>query len=375
MKIVFTSGGSGGHFYPIIAVAEQLSKLIEKEGYLDIELFYISNNPYNQELLDKYNITYVELSTGKSRIYFSLNNILDYFKILYAIIKSFFILYKIFPDVIFSKGGYPSFPVTVIARFLRIPVIIHESDTVPGRANLYAAKFAEKIAISYSEASEYFPKEKTALTGNPVRSEVLNPIIEGSHKALGLDEGVPILFVIGGSQGAQIINNIMLQVAERLLDKYQIIHQVGPKNYDVFQASLSVAIEKHPHKKRYKALSYMDAEMIRQTAGIADIVISRAGSALYEIAAWGIPSIIIPITKSNGNHQKNNAYSYARHGGCTVIEEVNLSPNIFITGIDRIYDDNNLKIKMRNAASTFGNKDAAMLIAMQILNVIKRHRK
>jgi UDP-N-acetylglucosamine--N-acetylmuramyl-(pentapeptide) pyrophosphoryl-undecaprenol N-acetylglucosamine transferase len=374
MKIVFTGGGTGGHFYPIIAVAEELTEQIEQAGYLDIELFYISSEPYDQELLDKHNIKYIELPTGKNRVYFSFKNVTDFFKIAGAIIRSFFILFHIFPDVIFTKGGYPSFPVMVVARFLRIPVIVHESDTVPGRANLYAAKFAEKIAVSYPEAAAKFPQGKTAHTGNPVRREILNPIVEGSHQALDLQEGVPTIFVVGGSQGAQMLNEIMLRTAPKLLDTYQVIHMVGPKNFDDFQAPLSVAIGQHPNKKRYKSMSYMDAERIRQAAGIADIVVSRAGSALFEIAAWGTPSIIVPITKSNGDHQKRNAYAYAREGACTVIEEINLSPSIFIAEIDRIHNDPQTQERMRKAAQSFGSAEASGRIAEQIMNVIKRHK-
>lgn len=374
MKIAFTGGGTGGHFYPIIAIAEQLTKLIEQEGYLNIELYYISNKPYNQELLDKYNLKFVKLSTGKNRIYFSVKNFFDYFKIVGGIVRAFSLLFKMFPDVIVSKGGYPSFPVTFVARFLGIPVIIHESDTVPGRANIFAAKFAEKIAVSYAEAAAAFPKEKVALTGNPVRSEVLNPIRDGSHDALNLDSNRPTILVLGGSQGAEIINDIMLRSASALLDTFQIVHQVGPKNYDSLQGPLSIAIENHPNKAGYKAMSYMDSEQVRQAAGVADLVISRAGSTLFEIAAWALPSIIIPITESNGDHQRKNAYAYARQGGCIVIEEVNLSPSIFVAEIERVHTDQELRQRMITAAQSFGNDRAALVIAEQVMSVLKRHK-
>ena len=154
MKIVLTSGG-GGHFYPMIAVAESLNEIALREKIISYELIYISDSPYDQRALDDANIKFYELPTGKNRIYFSLQNIFDAIKTFFAIIKAIFILYNIFPDVVFSKGGYPVVPVVIAARFLGIPVIIHESDSYPGRANKMASRWAKKIAISYKEAVEY----------------------------------------------------------------------------------------------------------------------------------------------------------------------------------------------------------------------------
>ena len=160
MKIVFTGGGTGGHFYPIIAVAEEINKIAKEEKLLEPELFYIAPDPYDKRALYENNITFKKSPAGKMRRYFSFWNFLDIFKTAFGVIKSTFQIFSIYPDVVFSKGGYASFPTVFASKILRIPVIIHESDAVPGRANLWAGKFARKVAVSYPEAVSYFEKEK-----------------------------------------------------------------------------------------------------------------------------------------------------------------------------------------------------------------------
>ena len=138
MKILFTGGGTGGHFYPIIAIAQAINEIQEKEKLVGVELFYMSNSPYDERLLFENGISYKEISAGKIRRYFSFKNFTDLFKTFNGIISAIAALYVIYPDVVFGKGGYASFPVLFAARLLRIPVIIHESDSHPGRANLWA---------------------------------------------------------------------------------------------------------------------------------------------------------------------------------------------------------------------------------------------
>jgi hypothetical protein len=158
MKIAFTGGGTGGHFYPIIAVAQKTNQILTEEKILGAQLYYISTEPYDRQALFENNLIFEEITTGKLRVYFSFKNFFDIFKTIFGIIKGLIRVFSIYPDVIFSKGGYASFPTVFAARILRIPLIIHESDAAPGRANLWASKFAYKIAISFPESAEYFPK-------------------------------------------------------------------------------------------------------------------------------------------------------------------------------------------------------------------------
>lgn len=228
MKIVLTGGG-GGHFYPMIAVAESLNELALREKIISHELIYISDSAYDQRALDDANITFYELPTGKNRIYFSIQNIFDGIKTFFSIIKAIMMLYNIFPDVVFSKGGYPAVPVVIAAKFLGIPLVIHESDSYPGRANKMSSRWAKKIAVSYKEAVEYFPKEKTAFVGNIVRKDVREPLAVGAYEYLKLNTALKTIMIVGGSQGAKVINDTVINSLPELLDKYQIIHQVGTK--------------------------------------------------------------------------------------------------------------------------------------------------
>ncbi|MCK5027763.1 MAG: UDP-N-acetylglucosamine--N-acetylmuramyl-(pentapeptide) pyrophosphoryl-undecaprenol N-acetylglucosamine transferase, partial [Candidatus Pacebacteria bacterium] len=269
--------------------------------------------------------------------------------------------------------AYPSFPVTFAARLLRIPVIIHESDSVPGKANKYAGSFAKRIAVSFPDAADFFPPHKVALTGNPIRRGLLEPILDGAHESFGFEPGLPTLFIIGGSQGAQLINDMLVTAGPELINSYQIIHQIGEKNINTFKATMDIILEKHPHKNRYVMLPYLDLEQMRMAAGAADMVVSRGGSTIFEIAAWGKPSIIIPITKTNGDHQRKNAFAYARTGACEVVEENNLTAKLFTEELNRLFGNLDTMQKMSIAAIAFAKKDAAYKIAGEIVTILKKH--
>ena len=374
MKIVFTGGGTGGHFYPIIAVAQQLNKILEREKIANVELFYMSVDPYNDRLLYDNKMTFKQITAGKMRTYFSIQNFFDIFKTGWGIVKAIFQMFSLYPDIVFSKGGFSSFPVLVAARFFRIPVIMHESDSAPGRVNAWAGKFAQKIAISYPEAAEYFPLGRTALTGNPIREDLIRPSGKDAFKELGLDPNIPVLLILGGSQGAQKINDQLVTLAPRLIEKYQVIHQAGEANVADVKNLVAGLTGGNPNASRYHVYGYLDTNTMKLAAETASLVVSRAGSAIFEIAAWNIPAILIPITNSNANHQRKNAFAYARAGGANVIEEANLAPNLLLSEIEHLMIDKEKRTAMKVAAKEFSKLDAAEKIADQIVSVLVRHQ-
>lgn len=375
MKILFTGGGSGGHFYPIIAIAEEVNKLVAENKLVNVELFYMSHSPYNEGLLFEHGITFKKNTAGKLRIYFSLMNIVDMFKTAWGVVVSLWAIFSLYPDVIFGKGGYASFPALLAGKLLRIPVVIHESDSVPGRVNAWAGKFAERIAISYPESAQFFPQGKTAYTGNPIRKDIMQALSVGAHEYLNLDPSLPTILVIGGSQGAQLINDTLIDALPRLVEKYQIIHQTGKNNIQSVRDTANVVLLTHPHKNRYHPFDYLNNLSLRMSAGASDLIISRAGSSLFEIASWAKPSIVIPITKSNGDHQRVNAYAYARTGAAIVLEEANLSGNILSAEVDRLIENKELREKMSEATKAYQHPDAARKIATEILNIALDHNK
>lgn len=376
MKIVFTGGGTGGHFYPIIAVAQKVNKILDDEKIIGAKLYYLSDSPYDKEALFANGLLYEEVVAGKMRTYFSFKNFLDMFKMFFGVINAIFKMFTIYPDVVFGKGGYASFPTILAAKLLRIPIIIHESDSAPGRVNQWAGKFAKKVAVSFVEAAEFFPKEKVAWLGQPIRTEIESPAEKA--KALEyfkLESNLPVILVLGGSQGAEIINNTVLDALPRLVGKYQIIHQTGVRNFKTVVARKDVVLRDNKDKVRYLPFAFLNPLTLKMAAGSADIIVSRAGSTLFEIASWGIPSILVPFTESNADHAKKNAFNYARAGACSVMEEQNMTSNILSSEIDRIIDDKVIWNRMSHSAKTFNKPDAAMKIAQELVNTALSHEK
>ncbi len=377
MKIVITGGGTGGHFYPLLAVVDALKQECIEQKILDPKIYYTGPNPYNaKELFDR-DIRFVRIPAGKRRVnakgIAALNNFIDIFIMGFGVMIGLFKIFTIFPDVVFAKGGYTSFPTLFAAKFFGIPVVIHESDSAPGRVNMWASKFATKIAVSFKESAENFNKEKVAHTGQPVRSELLTPIKVGAYEYLNLDPNLKTISVLGGSQGAKKINDIIIKVLPELVKKYQVVHQTGKANFEIVKGMAKISLEGATNPERYKPVDYLNMMSMRMIGGISDIIISRSGSGLFEIAAWGVPSILIPITDSNGDHQRKNAYNYARSGACEVIEEANLSGQILINEIERILNNPDYKEKMSQNAKNFSTPNAAKTIAHEVLNIALSH--
>ncbi|MFA6407975.1 MAG: UDP-N-acetylglucosamine--N-acetylmuramyl-(pentapeptide) pyrophosphoryl-undecaprenol N-acetylglucosamine transferase [Candidatus Paceibacterota bacterium] len=377
MKIVFTGGGSGGHFYPIIAIAEALQDLVREEQLLAPNLYYIAPQPFDEKALFENGIVYIRIPAGKMRRYFSLLNISDSFLTLTGTLAAIVTLFRIYPDVVVSKGGYASVPTVLAAHLLHIPIIIHESDAKPGRANLLAAKWATKIAISFDSAAEYFPKSvqsKIARTGIPVRKALMRLEPEGARQYLGLESSIPTIFILGGSQGAVKINEVVLSALPELVSFANVIHQTGPANFKNVESVSKVVLTKDPHADRYHPINYLNQTSMQRAAGVADIVVSRAGAnSIAEIGLWRKPAILIPIPESVSHDQRTNAYAYAGTGAAVVIEEENLSSHIFAAEIQRIVKDPELSKRMGAAAEGFTDIDAARVLASEVLTLALPH--
>lgn len=373
MKILLTGGGTAGHFYPLIAVAECIREEVKEQKLIEPQLFYAGPVPFDAEALFANDIQFVKTSAGKMRRYFSLMNVVDFFKTAWGVTVSVFRIFFLYPDVVFSKGGYASFPTLLAARLFRIPVVIHESDTSPGRVSLWSARFATKIAVSYVQAASYFPKDKVTVTGNPIRRGIINKTNEGAHEFLDLEEDVPVILIIGGSQGATAINDVILRALPELLKNYQIIHHTGDAHFEEVQQLASVILNGSEFKSRYHPYAYLNELALRMSAGAADLVISRAGSTLFEIAAWGLPSIVIPISREVTAHQTTNAVAYAKTGAAVSIEQNNLSPTLLLSEIHRIMDNPDLYARMKLSAEAAGDTDAAKIIAKELIAIGLSH--
>ncbi len=374
MKIVFTGGGTGGHFYPIIAVAEQVHKELGKQKILGTKLYYFSTSPYDKNALFDNQMDFVYIPAGKLRTYFSIQNFFDLFKTFFGCIVALIQLFRVYPDVVFGKGGYASFPTLIAAIILRIPIVLHESDAAPGRVNSLISRYAVRIALSYPDAVDYFKnKEALAYTGQPVREGLIVPEREGAYEYLKLNPNLKTAVIIGGSQGSEIINNALIDALPELLTKYQVLHQTGSRNFDEVVERTTVLLENNPNKDRYRPMPFFNLITMRYVGGIGDVVVTRAGSTLFEISLWGVPAIVIPFTVSNNDHAKKNAFAYARAGGGIVVEENNLTASIITSQIGKILDDTQHREHMSTQAKLFARKDAAIKIAEVLVALALSH--
>lgn len=255
MKILFTGGGTGGHIFPIIAVAREMRRI-----YPGAEFFYIGpKDDFGQYALSQEDINIKTVSAGKIRRYVNPKsiflNIIDIlFKTPLGILRAFFYIFFLGPDVIFSKGGYGSIPATVAGWVLRVPIFLHESDAVPGKANRLAARFAWEIFVSFRKTS-YFPEGKMILIGNPIRREIITGERKKALEFFKLDDQKPIIVVFGGSQGAQRINDVILDILPEMLKNFYLIHQTGEKNYEQVKKEAAVMIPDSELRKNYHLFS------------------------------------------------------------------------------------------------------------------------
>jgi UDP-N-acetylglucosamine--N-acetylmuramyl-(pentapeptide) pyrophosphoryl-undecaprenol N-acetylglucosamine transferase len=366
MRIILTGGVSGGHITPLVAVAKKI-----REKVPEVEFMFIGpKGKLEDEIMGRENIPIRNIMTGKLRRYFSFKNFVDFFRIPLGILKSLWLLLIHMPDAIFSKGGSASFPVVVAGWLYRIPILIHESDSNPGLANSMLGKFATRVAVSYPEAEKYFPAAQVVLTGNPLRDNINKGSAENARKLLNFTESRKIIFVWGGSQGAKSINDKILRVLPQLLHRYQVVHQTGENNFEEVKRVAGELGFKVGHDGYYAAPFFKD-DLVDILAA-ADLVISRAGStSIAEIAANKKPAIIIPLETSASDHQRMNAYSLARIGGCIVMEENNMGEHMLMEKIDEIMNDETLRSKLSENIGTFYHADATEKIADGILGMIK----
>ena len=381
MKIVFVGGGTGGHFYPLIAVAQEVDRYAQENQLLQPKKYYFGPVPYDEKALYGVDMRYVYCSAGKMRrtkdLGSRIKNMVSFLPILFGMLKALINLFIIFPDVVFSKGGYASFPTLWAARLIRIPVVIHESDAVLGRVTRWSASFAQYIAIAYPEAEKGLSEKeqsKTAIIGVPMRREVLhNPLAE-AYKLLRLDPEVPTVAVLGGSSGAQYVNDNLLDVLPKLLEKYQVVHQTGTQHIAAVTEETKSYLRMFQNTHTYLPVASLNAYHMRALYSVADILLTRAGSGtLHEIAEWGIPSIIIPIRDEVSHDQRTNAYAYARAAGGTVIEEQNLAPHLLISEVDRVLSNKELHRELSEKAKTFAKPDAAKKAARILVDILKSH--
>jgi len=372
MKILFTGGGTAGHLLPIIAVSREIRRIYLKKEAL--EFYYIGpKDDFGEILLSQEGIKIKCILTGKIRRYLDLKsffqNLVDIlFKIPIGTLQAFFYIFFLAPDLVFSKGGYGSLPAIFAGFILGVPIFLHESDVSPGLANRIASRFASEIFVSFpAREIEYFPIKKMVSVGNPIRKEILEGSKKEAKKLFKLSGEKPVILILGGSQGAARINDLVLNILNEILENFELIHQCGEKNYKQIKAESKVVIKKDL-EKYYHLFAFLREEEMKQALAIADVIVSRAGSGIFEIAACGKPSILIPLPEAAQDHQIKNAYSYAKNGACLVLEEANLTPHFFLEKLKYLSSHPDELEKMAKRAKEFSKPEAARIIAEYIVN-------
>lgn len=368
MRILLTGGGTGGHLFPLLAVAQA----IQKQSKEPVEFLYIGPcNKFSDEILKANGIKTSHVLTGKWRRYFSFRNFIDAIKLPIGIIQALIKVLFFMPDAVFSKGGYGSVPAVIASRTYLIPILVHESDAIPGKANRFMEHLADVIAISYQMTAEYTNPTKTLFTGNPIREGILGGDVAKAKEALGIKTSKPVLLILGGSQGAKIINEVIIKILPRLLATYEVIHQCGEKNYDETKSLAGQAGVKAGRE------GYLLFPFLKDTNGeaknaltVADLVLSRAGAtAISEIAAYGKPSILVPIKGSANDHQLHNAFDVAKIGGAMALKEENLTPELLLGKIDILMNEAPLRKTMGEKVRAFYHPDAPQKIADAVLKL------
>lgn len=376
LRVLFAGGGTGGHFYPLVAVAEELGVLATKEQW-ELEMRYLgAAGSYTGELM-RHHVRVVSLLSSKLRRYVALQNLIDIPKFFLSFFQAIFKVYWYMPDVLFSKGGPGSLPVVLAAKWYGIPIFIHESDAVPGLANRIAARFAKRIAIAFAEAGQYFEGKNVALTGNPVRTFLLSGYDpqDVAKRALGFNPALPLILVLGGSQGAVPLNDFILNNLEPLIRDYQVLHQVGEKNLEEVQSELQFLLKEFvaEEKARYRAVGFLKEEM-KPALAAADLVVCRAGSGtIFELAAAGKPALLVPLPEAANGHQSANAYAFAANGAAIVVEQNNLLSNIVFTQLKKMFSEKETLAKMAAAAKQFAKPSSAAMIAEEVAKVWKAY--
>lgn len=361
IKIVFAGGGTGGHIYPGLAVADSFREICKKNNKV-VEIYWIGNSSGMDSSIVEKNVDengvrsadfFYGIPSGKLRRYFSIKNFFDLFKILAGFIASFFILLKIKPDVLFSKGGFVSVTPCICAKILHIPVYTHECDYTPGLATKINSKSAKKILISYSDTAKFLnsaSKEKVIVTGNPVR-----PSFYCAKKEKGLeflcikDNRKPILLVLGGSLGARQINLLIKDNLEWLCERFIVVHQTGNKNID------EVSFEGFSEnvKNSYKPYSFIYNQM-PDVISCCDVVVSRAGAnSIWECAVLRKPMILIPLCGAGTRgDQEDNAEYFEKAGAAIVLSRNNSTSEHLKESLEKLLDES-VRLKFHDNINKF----------------------
>lgn len=348
MRILFTGGGTSGHVTPNLA-------LIHQARLLQWQVFYIgSKNGIEIEIIEREQVPYFSITTGKLRRYLSWKNLLTPINVLAGIFQATRLCYQLKPQAVFSKGGFVAFPVVFGAWLNRIPVIVHESDYSPGLANRLSYPFAKKICLTFDETQVFFKnKNKVTVTGTPLRENLLMGDAQRGKRFCGFDDSKKVILIMGGGLGSIRINEIIRQALSEILKIFNVIHICGKG-----KANATIS---YPG---YRQFEYVHQELADLLA-CADIVISRAGAnTIYELLVLHKAHILIPLAAASRGDQVHNATCFANKGLSYVLDEEKLNSHLLLNSLKEV-SDNQLSIQKKLENYNLQNGTAAVFRLIQ----------
>lgn len=365
--ILLVGGGTGGHAVPVFEIYKALKQKDE-----DLNIIIVgSGAPAEEKIFGKVD-NYKTIKAGKINRYVSIKNFFEPFKTFCGIIASHFLLMKYKPAVIFSKGGYVSFPVIYVAKFFKIPYLIHESDLELGMANKFAS-FGAKIIFLGFPLKNYsdLPKDRAVFSGQILRADLMS----GERKSVdpidfGFKDKKPVLLITGGSQGASNINKSVAEAIPELLLNYNVIHQTGQIDFSkIKELKDGLSAEQKDSYFIADFLSIKDSKDLMQEAILlADLVIARAGATtVAELAAKKKAMVLIPYKYASGDHQTKNAKIVEDAGGAVVISDDELSPKRIKETLLKLSQDNKGMEKMGENAYNLFPRNGLEIITDEII--------
>lgn len=370
MRVMVSGGGTGGHIYPAITIIERLRALDPS-----VEILYVGTKKgLESDIIPKENIPFATIEVAGFQRKLTLKNLVTVGRAAAGVWQALSLVRKFRPDVVIGTGGYVCGPVLLAAGILGVPSMIQEQNVVPGVTNKIASRFVKKIAVGYEEAGAYFAhREKIVATGNPIRQAVLTAKREDGLREFDLDDKKKTILVSGGSRGARSINTAMLALHQKFCgrDDVQILHITGQNEYNkVIDSLQELGID--PKKAgNIKIVPY--AYHMPNALATADLAIFRAGAlGLAELAARGIPSILIPYPYATANHQEYNARIMEKHGAARVILDRELTGEVLCDTAEQLLRDSIALDKMAVASLSLGRAKAAEDIARLAMKIAKR---
>ena len=364
-QIVISGGGTGGHIYPAIGIAKELMQLDPKTEVV----FIGGTDRLESTLVPQHGFRFQPISVAGFPRKLTWRWIPVVYRVFSGFAKSLWLLKNLKPRVVVGTGGYVCGPVLFAAVLLGIPTVIQEQNAAPGLTNLILARWAKAIYLAFETANTHFPTEKTVVVGNPIRRTIGG--IERTpetYDSLGLDPERKTVFVMGGSQGAQPINQNVMDALDEFApfhQQLQFIHQTGKVDYKAVKARYQTS------SLRYLVQPYFDP--IETIYSIADLMVCRAGGmTIAEIAACGIPAIFIPLPTAAGDHQRLNAQAVVDAGGGIVLNQRTLTGSKLAKEIIRIINDPQEQQQMAYQSRQLGNPHAGDEIAQSIFSLMKR---